>query len=113
MTNQIEAIQNIARPATGRQLQRFIGMINFYRDMWIRHSAITSTKSRWEWTNFHQISMCKNKGRFESGSIVIVPTFCRYKSKGKNSQSNFSKCPHQSWNVFIQEDPLCILYKFI
>jgi hypothetical protein len=51
MTNQIEAIQNIARPATGRQLQRFIGMINFYRDMWIRRSdllapltAITSTK---------------------------------------------------------------------
>ena len=29
MTNQIEAIQNIARPATRRQLRRFIGMINF------------------------------------------------------------------------------------
>ena len=51
MTNQIVAIQNIARPATGRKLQGFIGMINFYRDMWIRRSdllapltAITSTK---------------------------------------------------------------------
>ena len=29
MTNKIEAIQNIARPATRRQLRRFIGMINF------------------------------------------------------------------------------------
>jgi hypothetical protein len=84
MTNQIVAIQNISRPATGRKLQGFIGMINFYRDMWIRRSdllapltAITSTKSGWEWTNIHQISMCKNKGRFESGSIIIVPTFCQ------------------------------------
>ena len=57
----IEAINNIDTPKTRRQLRRFIGMVNYYRDMWPRRaeilaplSAMTSTKVKWKWTGEHQ-----------------------------------------------------------
>jgi hypothetical protein len=36
----VEAILRISPPKTKRQLRRFIGMVNFYRDMWKRRSHI-------------------------------------------------------------------------
>ena len=30
----VEAIMNIATPKTRKQLRSFIGMVNYYRDMW-------------------------------------------------------------------------------
>ena len=36
----VKAISNIAVPKTKKQLRSFIGMINYYRDMWIRRSEI-------------------------------------------------------------------------
>ena len=44
-----------------RALRSFIGMINYYRDMWKKRSellaplmSLTSTKSKWDWTVKHQ-----------------------------------------------------------
>ena len=52
----VKAIQNIAVPTKKKQLRSFIGMINYYRDMWIRRSDIlaplaklTSKQAKWEW----------------------------------------------------------------
>jgi putative transposase len=43
----VEAIQCIAPPTTRKQVQSFIGLINYYRDMWprskIRNSSSTNT----------------------------------------------------------------------
>jgi len=36
MPKKVQAILAIQPPKDKRQLRRFIGMINFYRDMWIR-----------------------------------------------------------------------------
>ena len=36
----VEAIQALAVPKTCKQLRRFIGMINFYRDMWQKRSEL-------------------------------------------------------------------------
>ena len=36
IAKKVEAIQNIATPKTKRELRRFIGIVNYYRDMWIR-----------------------------------------------------------------------------
>ena len=35
-----ETIQALAVPKTGKQLRQFIGMINFYRNMWQKRSEI-------------------------------------------------------------------------
>ena len=36
----VEAIQDLAVPKTRKQLRQFIGMINFYRDMWQKRSEL-------------------------------------------------------------------------
>jgi len=41
----VEAILQIAEPRTKTELRRFIGMINFYRDMWIHRSDVMSPLS--------------------------------------------------------------------
>lgn len=40
--NKVEAIEKIASPRTRRELRRFIGMVNYYRDMCPRRAAILS-----------------------------------------------------------------------
>ena len=36
----VTAIQQIAEPTNKRELRRFIGMVNYYRDMWIHCSSV-------------------------------------------------------------------------
>ena len=57
----VEAIQALAFPKTRKQLLQFIGMINFYRDMWQNRSelfppltALTSKKVKYDWKYEHQ-----------------------------------------------------------
>ena len=56
-----EAIQALAVPKTHKKLRQFIGMINFYRDMWQKRSeiispltALTSKNVKYEWKDEHQ-----------------------------------------------------------
>ena len=55
-TKKIQAIQQLAMPKNKKELRRFIGLVNYYRDMWIRRSHIltpltklTSKTIKWEW----------------------------------------------------------------
>jgi hypothetical protein len=57
----VEAIKNMVRPATRKELRRFIGMVNYYRDMWVRRSellapltSMTSKKVKFIWMDEHQ-----------------------------------------------------------
>ena len=52
----VEAILKIDEPKTAKELRSFIGVVNCYRDMWIRRShvlaplaALTSKKAKWSW----------------------------------------------------------------
>ena len=54
LSDKVEAIKNIAVPTTKKQLRSFIGLIDYYRDMWQRISgiltslsSITSKQAKW------------------------------------------------------------------
>ena len=56
----VEALKAIQIPKTRRQLRHFIGMINYYRDMWQQGStllapltALTSKDKPFKWTDEH------------------------------------------------------------
>jgi len=62
----VEAILQIKAPTTRKQLRRFIGMVNYYRDMWPQRShflaplsSMTSAKVKWKWTPEHQEALNK------------------------------------------------------
>ena len=38
----VEVIKNIAVPKSIRDVRRFVRMVNYYRDMWVRRSDILS-----------------------------------------------------------------------
>ena len=57
----VEAIQALAVPKTRKKMRQFIGMINFYRDMWQKRSellapltALTSKNVKYSWKDEHQ-----------------------------------------------------------
>jgi hypothetical protein len=68
VTKKIEAIQNIAPPRNRRELRKFIGIVNYYRDMWIRQShvlaplaTLTSKSTKWRWGEREQWAFDKMK----------------------------------------------------
>jgi hypothetical protein len=57
----VKAIKNTVRPTTRKELRRFIGMVNYYRDMWIQSSTLiapltsmTRKNVKFKWTDEHQ-----------------------------------------------------------
>jgi hypothetical protein len=63
LDEKVAAIQKISAPTKKKELRRFIGMVNYYRDMWIRRSdvlaplaALTSKTTPWKWPDEHQCS---------------------------------------------------------
>ena len=68
VTKKVEAIQKLKVPTNVKQLRRFIGMINYYRDIWPQRShilaplpALTSAKVKWNWTKEHQKALMKSR----------------------------------------------------
>ena len=51
VTKKIEAFQKIKPPRNKRDLRRFIGMINYYQDMYIRPISHTCTFSQINFKN--------------------------------------------------------------
>jgi len=56
VSKKVDAIMNIAEPRTKKELRSFIGLVNYYRDMWIRRSHVlaplarlTSKSVKWKW----------------------------------------------------------------
>jgi transposase InsO family protein len=78
----VQAIQAIKTPKTRKQLRGFIGMINFYRDMWKNRSsllapltALTSKNVPFKWTEEHQKNFDAIKRVIGREVLLAYPDF--------------------------------------
>jgi transposase InsO family protein len=78
----VAAILQIQAPKTRKQLRRFIGMVNYYRDMWPQRShllaplsSLTSVKVKWKWTKEHQQAFDQMKALMAKETLLTFPDF--------------------------------------
>ena len=78
----VDAIQSLAVPNTRKQMRQFIGMINFYRDMWQKRSeilsplaALTSKNVKYDWKDEHQNCFDAIKCVIEREVLLAYPDF--------------------------------------
>jgi len=79
MPKKVQAILAIQPPKDKRQLRRCIGMINLFRDIWIRRSEIlalltdlTSKTAKCQWTE-RQKNISNDKESYKQRSVVSIP----------------------------------------
>jgi len=65
-----------------KELQSFIGVVNCYRDMWIRRShvlaplaALTSETTKWKWEPQHQKAFALAKKVIAKEMLLAYPDF--------------------------------------
>jgi transposase InsO family protein len=82
LAKKVEAIHAIAPPTTRKQLRRFIGIINYYRDMWKRRSdllapltALCSSSVKWRWTDVEQKAFDLVKTAISKEVLLSYPDF--------------------------------------
>jgi hypothetical protein len=81
-TKKVEAILRIKPPSNKRELRRFLGMVNYYRDMWRRRSHLLAplTKlvgkdSKFQWTSEHQKAFDNVKTVISRETLLAYPDF--------------------------------------
>ena len=82
LSKKVEAITNLAPPKTRKQLRSFIGLVNYYRDMWKKRSeilaplkALTSNKVKWQWPDEAQNAFDSMKRIMARETILAYPDF--------------------------------------
>ena len=82
VTKKIDAIHNIAPPKNKKELRRFIGLVNYYRDMWVRRShllaplaALTSKTTKWQWEAEHDKAFRQMKKVISKQTLLAYPDF--------------------------------------
>ena len=80
--NKITAILDIKPPSTRKQLRRFIGIVNYYRDMWPKRSEtlapltnLTSKSNKWKWTEVEQNAFDQMKALIAKETLLTYPNF--------------------------------------
>jgi hypothetical protein len=78
----VEAIMRLTPPKTKHQLRHFLGMVNFYRDMWRMRShllaplsALVSPKVKFEWRKEHQDAFDQFKTLISKETLLTFPNF--------------------------------------
>ena len=71
-------------PTTKHKLWQFLGMVNYYRDMWQKCSevlapltALSSKLRKWEWTDIHQKAFNDIKQILSKETLLAYPDFNR------------------------------------
>ena len=91
-------------PTSTKQVRSFIGLVNYYRDMWAIHShiiqpltALTSYKVRFKWTDVEQKAFDDNK-RAVAHNILLS-----YPDSNKKFDIHTDDSNYQLGSVIIQE----------
>ena len=84
MKKKVAAIMNIAEPSNRKELRSFIGVINYYRDMWIRRSHVlaplarlTSKEVKWEWGAKEKAAFSLCKRIIAKDAMLAYPDFSK------------------------------------
>ena len=82
VTKKVDAILRIAEPKNKKELRRFIGLVNYYRDMWIRRShvlaplaSLTSKKTKWKWGPEQSKAFETMKRILSKETLLAYPNF--------------------------------------
>jgi hypothetical protein len=80
----VKALMNIATPKNKKDVRSFIGMVNYYRDMWIRRSHIlaplaglTSKEAPWKWGETEQNAFDTMKKVMSRETLLTYPDFSK------------------------------------
>jgi hypothetical protein len=84
MKNKAAAIIKIGEPKNRKQLRSFIGVVNYYRDMWLRRShilaplaSLTSEKVKWEWGPKQSAAFAMAKQVIAREAMLAYPYFSK------------------------------------
>ena len=82
IAKKVEAILRIDPPKNVKQVRRFVGMVNFYRDMWIRRSDVLapltklcSKNAKFEWKEEQQKAFDTMKKILSRETLLAYPDF--------------------------------------
>ena len=80
--DKVKAIMKIAEPKTRTELRSFIGVVNYYRDMWVRRShvlaplaTLTSKTTKWKWEDQHKKAFAMAKKVIAKETLLAYPNF--------------------------------------
>jgi hypothetical protein len=78
----VEAILKLSPPKTKNQLRHFLGMINYYRDMWQNRShmlapltGLVSPPVKYKWREWQQKSCDEIKQKLSQEILLAFPDF--------------------------------------
>ena len=78
----VDAITKIDAPKNKKELRRFIGLVNYYRDMWVRRShvlaplaSLTSKTTKWKWGPKEQEAFDTMKKIIAKETLLAYPDF--------------------------------------
>ena len=82
VAKKVEALKQLAPPTNIKQLRRFMGLVNYYRDMWVRRSHVLAPLSRlmsknvkWTWTEVEQQAFEDIKKIMSQEVFLAYPNF--------------------------------------
>ena len=80
----VEAVLKIAEPKNRKELRSFIGVVNYYRDMWVRRSHVlaplaelTSKTKKWKWEEKHSKAFAMAKRIIAKETLLAFPNFSK------------------------------------
>jgi hypothetical protein len=80
----VDAIQALAEPTNKKELRHFIGVVNYYRDMWVRRSHVlaplaklTSKEVKWHWGKEESQAFQTMKKLISKQVLLAFPDFTK------------------------------------